>query len=276
MTIGNSFTVVTPNFNMGRYLARTIESVLGNLRPGDQYFVIDGGSTDDSIEIIRSYEQQLAGWVSEPDQGYADALAKGFSRAGGEYLCWVNCGDLLLDGALDKARDLLAANQSDLLYGDAIDIDEDDKVLWVSSADFQPLRSYMLYGGWTPWQVSCFWTRAIYERCGGIDRDVALAADYDLFLRMTRFGKAGYSAQAFGAHRHHAGQLSMSFRGKYKVERERIRQNEMQASGAAAGMLARLYYWVTTRVRSRYLNHFSPASEWAGKNLSEMNRVDQN
>jgi glycosyltransferase involved in cell wall biosynthesis len=77
-------SVVTPSFNMAPYLEDTITSVIGNLRPGDEYFVIDGGSTDGSADVIRRHEQSLSGWVSEKDAGYADALAKGFDRATGD------------------------------------------------------------------------------------------------------------------------------------------------------------------------------------------------
>lgn len=120
----NTFTVVTPNYNMGSYLAETIESVLANLESGDEYFIIDGGSTDESVEIIRHYENKITGWVSEKDCGYADALAKGFARANAEYQCWVNCGDLLLPGALDEARTRLAEKDSEMIFGDDVYVDE--------------------------------------------------------------------------------------------------------------------------------------------------------
>lgn len=105
--IRNNFCVVTPNLNMGRYLPGTIDSVLKNLSPGDQYFIIDGGSSDNSLEVIRSYEDRITGWISEPDKGYADAIKKGFSRANSAFQCWINSGDLLLSGAIDVARDTL-------------------------------------------------------------------------------------------------------------------------------------------------------------------------
>ena len=84
-------SVVTPSFNMAPYLERTIRSVLANLGPNDEYFVIDGASTDGSLDILRRYDGSLTGWVSEPDSGYADAIGKGFSRATGDILCWINC-----------------------------------------------------------------------------------------------------------------------------------------------------------------------------------------
>src|SRR5215469_6751580 len=103
-------SVVTPSFNMAPYLEATITSVIANLRAGDEYFVIDGGSTDGSVDAIRRHEAGLTGWVSEPDGGYAEAIAKGFDRATGDILCWLNCSDIYLSGALDAAKDLLSAD----------------------------------------------------------------------------------------------------------------------------------------------------------------------
>ena len=116
-----AFSVVTLNLNMAHLLPETIESVLANLRPGDQYFVIDGGSTDDSAEVIQRYEDRLTGWISEPDSGYADALAKGFRRCTGEFLCWISSGDLLLCGVLASARKALNDIGADLIFGDDVD-----------------------------------------------------------------------------------------------------------------------------------------------------------
>src|SRR6476661_1698419 len=113
-----SFTVVTPVFNMKDHLQQTIDSVLRNLRAGDQYFVVDGGSTDGTVDVIKAYAPKLTGWVSERDRGYADAIHKGFARATAELLCWINCGDLLLPGALDRAGAILNDRRVDFIFGD--------------------------------------------------------------------------------------------------------------------------------------------------------------
>lgn len=247
-----TFTVVTPNYNMGGYLGATIESVLRNLGSGDEYFIIDGDSSDNSHEVIRSYEGRLTGWVSEADAGYADAVAKGFRRAGGHYLCWVNSGDLLLDGALDKARTALHETGADLIFGDDLLIDDEDTVLQVSNGHATDLRAMTLYAGWTPLQESCFWTRALYERIGGIDSSVKYAADYDLFLRMSLAGRCHYVAAIFGAFRRHDGQLSMAKSGLYKAERERCRVRELDALPWNPLLpMIKTYFWFKVRWRVR-------------------------
>lgn len=225
-------SVVTPSFNMAPYLEDTIASVIGNLRPGDEYFVIDGGSTDGSVDIIRRHAQSLTGWVSEKDAGYADALAKGFDRATGDILCWINAGDLYLAGALDAARERIAGDL-DMIFGDDFYIGEDNRILSYSRGWVPDLRMAMLYGGWTPLQDACFWRRSLYRNIGGIDRSLCYAADYDLFLRMALAGRTGYVPFTFSAFRRHSGQKSVSGSTAYEVERKRVRTREIGASGSA-------------------------------------------
>jgi glycosyltransferase involved in cell wall biosynthesis len=232
-------SVVTPSFNMAPFLEDTIKSVIVNLRPGDEYFVIDGGSSDGSVEIIRRCQQGMTGWVSEADGGYADALAKGFEQASGDILCWINAGDLYLSGALDAARRLMTGDH-DMIFGDDLYIDEDNKVLAFSRGWVPNLRLAMLYGGWTPLQDACFWRRELYRRIGGMDRSLRYAADYDLFLRMALAGRAGYVPIAFSAFRRHAGQKSISGSGAYEEERSRVRAREISAYRSAS-VLKTLY-----------------------------------
>ncbi len=266
-----SFTVVTPNYNMGGYLAPTIESVLRNLGPEDEYFIIDGGSSDKSLEVIRSYESRLTGWVSEPDAGYANAVAKGFHKAGGHYLCWVNSGDILLDGALDKARTALQQTGADLIFGDDLLIDDDGRVMQVTNGHASDLRKMMLYAGWTPLQESCFWTRASYERVGGINPEVKYAADYDFFLRMSLAGKCHYLPAVFGAFRRHEGQLSMAKMALYKTEREKCRERELAASPQNALLpLIQVFYWFKVRWRVRVNAKKRNMNHLEGKSFREV------
>lgn len=219
-----AITVVTPNLNLGSYLSQTVESVLANLSPVDEYFVIDGGSNDGSIEIIRKYESRLTGWVSEPDQGYADALAKGFARATGDILCWINSGDLLLRGALDAARQALTDTGAEMVFGDDFYVDEEGQVIFFSKGYVKDIQNAMLYGAWTPLQDACFWRRELYERVGGMNPAFRYAADFDLFLRLALHGTCRYVPLTFGAFRRHAGQKSISGSHVYRRERENLRR----------------------------------------------------
>ena len=222
-------SVVTPSFNMASYLEETIISVLENLGPDDEYFIIDGGSTDGSVDIIRRYKSRLTGWVSESDAGYADAIAKGFDRASGDIFCWLNCSDVYLSGALDAARHLLSADL-DMIFGDDFYIDCAGNVLSYSRGWVPSLRTATLYGGWTPLQDACFWRRSLYRQVGGIDRSLKFAADYDLFMRMALAGRAAYVPLAFSAFRQHPGQKSISGLAEYGEERKQVRAKQVRAS----------------------------------------------
>jgi glycosyltransferase involved in cell wall biosynthesis len=257
---GLGFSVVTPNLNMGHFLGRTIQSVLVNLEPGDEYFIVDGGSKDDSIPVIRKYDLQLTGWTSEPDHGYADALGKGFRRCTGEYMCWINSGDLLLEGALQAARQALDETGADLIFGDDLYIDEGDKVLLHSRGYVRSLKRFMLYGGWTPLQDACFWRRDLYERVGGLDATLKLAADYDFFLRASWSGRNVYVPKTFSAFRRHAGQLSISESSGYEQERRLSRERMFRAlhPHAMTRVGATALFWFLTRWRYHIARHWQP------------------
>jgi glycosyltransferase involved in cell wall biosynthesis len=231
MPLSKTFSVVTPNYNMGQYLAETIESVLRNLRPGDEYYIIDGGSTDNSVDIIRSYEKYLSGWVSEPDKGYADAISKGLARGNGDLQCWINSGDLLLDGALDFIREHFSRSKADFIFGDDYYIDECGGVIFRSHGGMRSLKHMMLFGGWTPLQDACFWRRSLYDKVGGIDPAYRYAADFELFLKFALQDSGEYVPAALSAFRQHAGQKSQSGAMQYERERKTAADKHAKRSG---------------------------------------------
>lgn len=238
---------------MAGYLGETIKSVRANLAKGDEYFVIDGGSTDGTLDVIRENATAVSYWVSEPDEGYADALAKGFARATGDILCWINAGDVLLAGALTEARSRLEGGEADLIFGDDFYIDEESRVIRFSRGFVSDLAAAMLYGGWTPLQDACFWTRELYLRVGGINPLLRYAADYDLFLRMARAGRTSHVPFAFSAFRRHQGQKSIASARAYADERELVRRRELAAVKESwmASRAKRFFYLNANRLRSR-------------------------
>jgi glycosyltransferase involved in cell wall biosynthesis len=247
-----TFCVVTPNFNMASYLAETIESVLANLGPDDQYFVVDGGSTDGSVDILKHYEGRISGWISEPDRGYADAVAKGFAMAPSQYQCWIACGDLLLPGALNLARSVLVQTGADMIYGDDFYVDEQSNVIQITNGHIDNLAQMMLYGGWTTLQDACFWKSELYSDIGGINAGIRYAADYDLFLRMAMRGRCSYTPHVFSAFRRHDGQTSERFRAAYKAEKvASARQASKSIGKDAASPWRRAYFWLYPKLRAR-------------------------
>ena len=265
----STFSVVTPNFNMAHFLPETVESVLASLRPGDEYFIIDGGSTDGSVEVIQRYQDRLTGWISEPDSGYADALAKGFQRCSGEFLCWINSGDLLLRGALAAAGSALSDTGADLIFGDDVYIDEQSRVIMHSSGYVRSLKHMMLYGGWTPLQDACYWRRTLYERVGGLNPRLRYAADYDFFLRASCFGRCVYVSKTFSAFRRHAEQKSLSGAASYEIERQMARKHMLQQLNVpkSQSVVAETYYWLAARSRHHVMRRLHHSAVRSGSSV---------
>ena len=246
----NNFSIITPNYNMGKYLEKTILSVLDNLEKGDEYIIVDGNSTDNSIEIINRYLDRII-LIRENDEGYSDAINKGFSIANNQYYCWINSGDLLLKGSIDKARVLLD-EEYDLVYGNDVHIDEGDKIISYSYGKVYNFYNLMLFSGWTPLQDACFWNANIYRKINGIDKKYRFAADFDFFLRLSKNAKIHYTNTFFSAFRKHDGQKSISGVLEYANERRISQNNQFKLIQISRFHLFvySLFYYLTLRIRT--------------------------
>jgi hypothetical protein len=183
--------VVTPSYNQGQFLEETLRSVLLQGYPNLEYLVMDGGSTDTSVEIIRRYAPYLDGWVSEADRGQSHAIEKGFAHATGDLLAWLNSDDLFLPGALfTVARRFLAEPGPVLVYGDAEYIEPDGQP-GAGAPCAQPYdRRWMLeHSNMVP-QPSAFFSRKAYREAGGLDENLHYTMDLDLWLRLGDMGAA--------------------------------------------------------------------------------------
>jgi glycosyltransferase involved in cell wall biosynthesis len=175
--------VVTPSFNQGDFIEATIRSVLLQGYPDLEYIVIDGGSTDRTVEVIKRYAPWLSSWVSEKDRGQAHAINKGFDRATGEVVAWLNSDDLYLPGALQRAAGAFAEHaQVGIVHGDALQrvIGSEREGLLRS----EPLDTFVLMriGPAVP-QPAVFVRRSVLQAAGPIDEAMHFAFDYDLWLR---------------------------------------------------------------------------------------------
>jgi glycosyltransferase involved in cell wall biosynthesis len=186
-SLSPTISIVTPSYNQGEYLEETIRSVLDQEVPNGEYIVMDGGSTDGSIEIIKKYEHRLAYWKSAVDEGQADAIRSGFARATGEILGWLNSDDTLARGTLRKVGDFFAAHPDvDLVYGDLNLVNAEGKRLYTA----RPLLrlGILVYENAFIPQQAMFWRRALYERVGGLDPSLYFAMDFDLVVRFLLAG----------------------------------------------------------------------------------------
>lgn len=181
-------SIVTPSYNQGQFLEQTILSVLNQDYPNLEYIIVDGGSTDNSIEIIKIYEERLAYWISEPDKGQSDAINKGFLRATGEILSWLNSDDLLLPGAINSVVSFFNEHPDiGCVIGDQEVIDSDGKYLCtVKNIPFKFRRT--LYGGSMVPQPSTFFTKNALDVTGKLNIDLHYNMDYEFFLRMAYKG----------------------------------------------------------------------------------------
>src|SRR5262245_3781689 len=179
---GTRITVVTPSFNQASFLEETMRSVLLQGYTDLEYIVIDGGSTDGSVDIIRKYEKYLAHWSSQADDGAADAIRKGFEKGTGSVFAYLNSDDLYLPGALYRIERAFREREADVVYGNLLWMDRDGKALGQRRQTPFARMGY-LYGGFDLQQPATFWKRDLYLKCGGIDPTYRFAFDTDLFFR---------------------------------------------------------------------------------------------
>lgn len=198
-------SIVTPSFNQARFLEATIQSVLQQDYPRIEYFVIDGGSSDGSRAIIERYADRLAGWVSEPDRGQTDAINKGFARAKGEVLAWLNSDDTLQPGAVREAVEYLQSHpETGTVYGDTNFIDEHGNVIGrfpARQTDYRRLRRGYVH---IPQQAS-FFRAELWRQVGPLDPSFYFAMDYDLWVRLAARAPLVYLPRLWANFRLHGG-----------------------------------------------------------------------
>ena len=196
-------SIITPSYNQAPFLEQTIQSVLNQDYPDLEYIIVDGGSTDGSLEIIQKYADRLAWWVSESDHGQTDALNKGFARASGEILAWLNSDDTYEPGAVRAAVEWLQAHpESGMVYGDANLIDEQGAVIGrfpAAQTDYARLRRGFVH---IPQQAS-FFRAALWGQVGPLDPSFYFAMDYDLWVRLAKIAPLVYTPQYWANFRLH-------------------------------------------------------------------------
>ncbi len=197
-------SIITPSFNQAAFLERTILSVLGQDYPNLEYIVIDGGSSDGSVDIIRKYENRLAFWVSEPDHGQAHAINKGLRRATGDWMAWQNSDDIFYPSAFFRVAGVIQKNpEIDFIVGDIILIDENDTVLR-PMCYVKPTYKSLLAEGMVLTNQAAFWKRKIHDEIGFLDENLHYGFDYEWFLRILKHTDKSYHIPNFiGALRYH-------------------------------------------------------------------------
>ncbi|MBK6744388.1 MAG: glycosyltransferase [Hydrogenophilales bacterium] len=256
-----SISLITPSFNQGAFIERTLQSVLAQGYPHLEYYVQDGGSTDETVAILRRYEGRLAGWASASDGGQSQAINLGFARTSGEIMAWLNSDDLLLPGALAYVADYFARHpEVEVVYGHRILIDEDDQEIgrWILPSHDDGVLSW---ADFIP-QETLFWRRSLWEKAGGrVDESYRFAMDWDLLLRFRAAGARMVRLPRFlGAFRVHGAQKTSAVIADVGFgEMDRLRQRVLgrEVSRTEIGrairryLLAHLYHDWSYRVFGR-------------------------
>lgn len=215
-------SIITPSFNQARYLEQTIQSVLGQDHPRIEYIVVDGASTDGSVEIIKKYDgrgrvtlpdagegtsprqtRTISSWLSEKDSGQAEAINKGLARATGEIVAWLNSDDYYLPGAVSAAVKVFEENpEVVLVYGNMLAVDERGNpfnTLRYKQLSLQDLLCFQIIG-----QPAVFFRRSVLEKTGMLDSTFHFLLDHHLWIRIAQHGKILHVDQTWAAARYHA------------------------------------------------------------------------
>ena len=216
-----------------------MRSVLSQDYPAIEYMVVDGGSTDGSAEIIRRYAGQLAWWVSEKDRGQTDAINKGFARARGGILAWLNSDDTYQPGAIRAAVDYLQAHpQTGMVYGDCNFIDAAGGLIGkfpAAQTDLARLRRGYVH---IPQQAS-FWRADLWRQVGPLDPSFYFAMDYDLWVRLARISKLDYNPQVWANFRLHG--LGKTIAADDRCWPEMLRVHYRDGGSPLAAIVAKYY-----------------------------------
>lgn len=183
----HKISIITPSYNQGQYLEETIQSVLDQQYPNLEYIIMDGGSTDNSVEVIKKFESQLAHWESKPDGGQSNAINKGFNMASGDILAWLNSDDYYNPGTLHQVAGLLEPDDHKIVFGEcALYHQKSGKVK--SSRVFEFAQSHKIEYSDYLIQPSSFWTKKTWELVGNLNEELTYTFDWDWYIRAHREG----------------------------------------------------------------------------------------
>jgi glycosyltransferase involved in cell wall biosynthesis len=181
-------SIVTPSYNHGKYIEETIKSVMNQDYPNIEHIIVDGGSTDETLNILKKYPHLK--WISEPDEGQSDAVNKGFKMATGDIIGWLNSDDTYVPNIIGRVvKEFEKDDELDMLYGGRNDIDENGKVICTYYAPQFDLKKLIISCNCYISQPSTFYRRRIFDKIGYLDKKLHYSMDHDYFIRIGMKGK---------------------------------------------------------------------------------------
>lgn len=247
-------TIITPSYNQAAYLEDTIQSVLTQDYPNLEYIVVDGASTDGSLDIIRRYAAKLAWWVSETDSGQAEAVNKGLARSRGEIVAWLNSDDIFLPGAISSAvATLRASPPTGMVFGDVLALDEHGRtinVLKYHDVTLEDLLTFTIIG-----QPAVFMRRSVLDQVGGLDLSYHYLLDHHLWIRIASRADLRHVPVLWAAARYHPAAKNLAHAADFGREAFRILDWAREQPELAPVMISceRRARASAHRVDSRYL-----------------------
>ena len=197
-------SVITPSWNSVHYIEQTILSVINQTYRNVEYIIIDGGSSDGTLDIIRKYESYIDFWVSETDDGMYQAINKGMQRASGEIVAYLNSDDLYYPDTLEKVVNYFANNLSaELVYGNLDFVDEEGKKLFTQKYPKFRLNFFIRANCSMIGQPAAFWRSSLLKKTGMFDESLKMASDFDFFIRAGMIGRLVYTPDILAAFRTH-------------------------------------------------------------------------
>ena len=245
------FTIITPSYHQAEFIETTLQSVIGQNYLRVEYIVMDGGSTDGSVEVIQKYDEKINFWVSEPDRGQSDAINKGVAMSTGEWIGWINSDDMLAEGALQivAAEIERAPDWRNMFMGRYLEIDREGDVINEKHSDIRTLEDlvdiperWRRQGGNQIGQQGMFFSWRLYEKAGGLRLNNHRSMDYELWGRMLLAGGRIVPVdKVLGMFRTYDGQKVSN---RYKTTKSLVNdaQNLIKASGWPDGK-KRKYLW---------------------------------
>lgn len=250
-------SIITPSYNQAAFLEKTIRSVLEQDYPEIEYIVVDGGSTDGSLEIIQRYQDRLAWWVSEKDRGQTDAINKGFAQARGEIIAWLNSDDTYEPGAVREAVEYFQRHpEVGLVYGHVKFIDAQDQVIGEfpsAQTSYARLRQGYVHVG----QQAAFFRNDLWKKVGPLDPSFYFAMDYDLWVRLARESPVVYHPRHWANFRLHGDAKTVAADDRCWPEMLRVHRRE----GGSWFSVIYAKYWVRKLV--------APLINWRRRKMFE-------
>lgn len=268
-----TISIVTPSYNQAAFLESTIRSVLAQRRFVHEYFVVDGGSQDGSLEIIKQYSSAIDWWVSERDAGQSDAIDRGFRRATGDVVAWLNSDDIYLPGALKHVQEAFDADKGlQMVTGYMVLIDAMDRILGTYKVP-APSRLGLRLGPVQVCQPSTFMRRSLYLEVGGLDKGLHCAMDRDLwarfYLRRPAWRTIPLHLAAFRKHAESKGGAAR-WAETYRAEAEVVSKRYPSLSYPAAQAFGLFWYRFAQIASGRQLASVVQSGRLRGKTVSEV------